>query len=220
MFKLRHEFAHRQLAAEIAMMLPDILPHAVVKRMNSFNWKLLLLGILVLCPALSAIWYWQRIVEPPRLTRLHSQELAPVIATFEATEGSLEVQLQPEKILTVATREYLLVFERINTALHCPNCDQFWVATSAEAKDVCVFEYSSSKSKVRATVIETGYRADAATYESLKSGLSRQARYTYSLIKEEGTWKISQITDYTPAAKGQADLLEVLNEEWVEIGCQ
>ncbi len=86
---------------------------------------MLALGALLLGPGLCMIWYWQRVVMPPELTRLHAQELVPVIASFEAAELSLKSQLHPVNILSVATKEYLPVFESINTALHCAHCDQF-----------------------------------------------------------------------------------------------
>lgn len=187
---------------------------------NTRNWKLLLaLGFLLLCPSLCMFWYWQRVVQPPRLTSLHGQEFSPVIADFAIMEGSLDVQLHPEKILAVASGEYLSVFERINSALHCPRCDQFWVTTAAQATEICVLEYSSSRSKVRVTITEEGYMADAVSYHPLKAGLSQQDRSTYHLVKEDGVWKVARITDYTLPTKGTADLLELFDEYRAELGC-
>lgn len=164
-------------------------------------------------------WYWQSFVQPPQLTRLYEKELAKVISGFEATELSLEVQLHPDKILAIATREYFENFKTIFTPINCPHCDRFWVTISAEALDLCVREYSSTQSVVRATIKRTGYLVDAVTHEPLQSEKSWQDRSTYHLVMEDKFWKVSKITGYTPAAKGEADLLEVLNENWVELGC-
>jgi len=187
---------------------------------SAFNWKwVLVLAVLALCPILSMIWYWQRIIQPYELTKLYGPELSAAIASFESVEGSLDAQLNPEKILSVATKEYMTMFRETSTPLTCPQCDQFWVTTSAIATDVCVLEYSGSKRGTRATVMKTGYRVDAHTYEPVQKEVSHQDRSTYHFINANGVWKIMKITDYMPAAKGQADLLEVLNENWIELGC-
>lgn len=184
------------------------------------NWKMLLVfGFLVLCPGLCLFWYWQRIVLPSQLTRLHDQEFSSVIALFETTEGSLETQLHPEKILSVATDEYLRIFQETSTPLNCPRCDRFWVTTSAEASGICVLDYSSSKSVVRATVVRKGYLVDAVTYKPTQSEKQHTDRSTYHLIKENGLWKVASITDYAVPEKGSADPLN-LEEFWQEMGCR
>ena len=160
---------------------------------------------------------------PPELTRLRAQELVPIIASFEAAELSLKSQLHPENILSVATMEYLPVFERINTALHCPRCDQFWVTTSAEAIELCVLESSSSRSTVRATAVRKGFMVDAVTYEPKQSERQMVDRSTYHLLKENGLWKVARITDWEPTSKGYhegtADVFRVLQENLEELGC-
>jgi hypothetical protein len=188
------------------------------RRILDRKW-LLLSGLLMLCPALCAFWYWQRIIQPPMLTQLHGQEFAPVIALFEETEGGLEAQLHPEKILTVATKDYLAIFERTSTPLNCPRCDKFWVTTSAEAGGICVLDYSSSKGVVRATVVRKGYLVDAVTYKPTQSEKQHTDRSTYHLINENGVWKVARITDYAVPEKGSADPL-LLEEFWQELGCR
>ncbi len=167
-----------------------------------------------------AVIYWQRIVQPLRFTSLYADEFAPIIASFTEREGSLETQLDPEQILTVATREYLPVFEQINTALHCPECDRFWVTFSADVTALCVLGYSASQSTVRATVTEMGYTVDATTYEPLQAEAQLQDRATYHLVKQNGGWKVARITDWTPTTKGQADGIGVLQEYLAELGCK
>lgn len=176
---------------------------------------------LLLCPGLCLFLYWQKMVMPYELTHRYARELSPVIAQFEATEGSLETQLHPKSILTVATGEYAERFQRISTALGCSGCDRFWVTISAQTGGVCVLEYSPWHSVVRATRQTTGYYVDIETYEPLSDPLSRGGeRSTYHLVKENGVWKVARITDYMPANKGQADLFRVLDENLDELGCQ
>jgi hypothetical protein len=184
------------------------------------NWKsLLVLGALLLCPTLCIAWYWQRIVTPPRLTKLYSQEFAPVITTFEAMELSLDVQLHPEHILLVATKEYLERHLSIAPPLNCAECDRFWVTTSAEANQICVLDYSADRSVVRASVKQTGHRINAVTYEPLSPESAYYYRSTYHLIKEDGAWKVTRITDYISASKGQTDIFTLIDERLSELGC-
>ncbi|MEK7784489.1 MAG: hypothetical protein AAB658_03545, partial [Chloroflexota bacterium] len=190
------------------------------RKLSRLKMAGLVLGIPVICVALAAVGYWQKVVRPPQLTRLYNEELSQAIAKFEATEWSLEAQLDPDKLLSVATSEYTDRFRSWSTPLNCSQCNEFWVATFASAEDVCVLEYSDSTRVARATIKRTGYRVDANTYEPVQKESVWQDRSTYHFVNDNGSWKISQITDYMPAAQGQADLLEVLNEHWVEIGCQ
>ena len=186
--------------------------------------KLRLVGLVLIIPAicfaLVAVGYWQKVVQPPELTRLHGEELSQAIAEFEALEGSLKAQLDPDQLLSVATQDYAAMIRDTSIPLTCPQCNAFWVTTSAVAKDVCVLEYSTSKRVARATIRRIGYRVDANTHEPVQKESVWQDRSTYHFVNDNSTWKISRITDYTPEAQGQADLLEVLNEDWVEIGCQ
>jgi hypothetical protein len=190
------------------------------RKLSKLKMAGLVLGILAICLALAAVGYWRKVVRPPQLTRLYSEELSQAIAKFEAVEWSIEAQLDPDKLLSVATSEYTDRFRGWSTPLNCLQCDEFWVATSASAEDVCVLEYSASIRVARATIKRIGYRVDANTYEPVQKESVWQDRSTYHFVNDNGTWKISRITDYAPVAKGQADLLEVLNEDWVEIGCQ
>ena len=187
---------------------------------NIRNWKLLLaLGFfLTLCSGLCMFWYWQRIVQPPRLTSLHGQEFVPIISTFEAMEYSLGVQLHPEQILSVATKEYLERHLSIAPPLNCTGCDRFWVTTSAEASRVCVLDYSVTRSIVRASVKQTGHRVSAGTYEPLSPESAYYYRSTYDLIKE-GVWKVTRVTGYVGSEKGSADPLG-FEEYFQELGCR
>ena len=184
------------------------------------NWTVLLaFGLLALGLGLCLFWYWQRFVLPAQLTHLHSQEFLGVIAQFETTQGSLETQLHPEKILSVATDEYLRIFQDTSTPLNCQRCDQFLVITSAEASGICVIEYSPFRSVVRATVIRHGNKVDATTYELIVTGQQRTDRSTYHLVKENDVWKVTRITDYAVPEKGSADPLR-LEEFFQEMGCR
>ncbi len=189
------------------------------RKLSKLKMVGLVLGIPVICLALVVIVYWQKAVRPPQLTRLYNKELSQAIAKFEAMEWSLEAQLDPGKLLSVATSEYTDRFRGWSTPLTCLQCNEFWVATSASAEDVCVLEYSDSAHVARATIKRIGYRVDAKTYAPVQKESVWQDRSTYHFVNDNGTWKIMKITNYTPAAKGQADLLEVLNENWVELGC-
>lgn len=181
---------------------------------------LVLLGILLLCPGLCGIWYWQRILLPPELTRLHANELAPVIGRFEAMLFSLEVQLQPDLILSVATQEYYERHLNFHASLNCPGCGQFEITTGADATQMCVLSYSRSQAVARASVRLTTVQVDSVTYEPVGPESTSTYRSTYHLVWQDQQWKVAQVTDWTPTHKGQADGLEVLRESLSELGCQ
>ena len=191
-----------------------------VQPRGKFQWWrwLLLLGLLLLSPSLCLYSYWQKIVEPPILTRQHGQEFSSLIAAFEATAGGLDTQLHPDKILSVATQDYLRVFQQTSDPLNCPKCDKFWVTASAEASGICVLDYSSSESVVRATIVRHGYLVDANTYQPAESEKQHTDRSTYHFIKENGFWKVARITDYAVPEQGSADPLG-LERYLQELGC-
>ena len=192
--------------------------HGGIRPAGKSPWWLLLFGLLLLCPGLCVYFYWQKIVEPPILTRQYSQEFPPWIAGFEATAGSLDTQLHPEKILSVATQEYLGVYQRTSDPLNCPRCDTFWITTSAEANGICVLDYSSSKSVVRASVVRRGYLVDASTHQPTQPEKQHTDRSTYYFVKENGLWKVARITDYAIPEQGSADPLGV-GRNLQELGC-
>lgn len=174
----------------------------------------------LLCLTLGLFWYWQRVSVPPNLTREHSQEFLSVLSEFETVEGDLETQLHPERILSVATREYYVLYRNTSTPLTCPRCDQFWVTTRAEVSDVCVLEYSLTRSIVRATVRRWGNRVNAQTFESVQPGtlIELKDRSTYHLVRENGVWKITKVTDFAVFDSGSADPLG-LEVYFQELGC-
>jgi hypothetical protein len=182
------------------------------------HWWLLPLVLFVLSLTFCLYVYWQKIVEPPILTRYHGHEFPSLIAAFETTEGSLDSQLHPEEILSVATHQYLVVFQRTSDPLNCPRCDTFWVTTSAESNGTCVLEYSSSNAVVRATVVRRGYLVDATSHHPTQSEKQHTDRSTYHFVKVNGSWKVDRITDYAVPEQGSADPFGV-QRSLQEVGC-
>jgi hypothetical protein len=182
--------------------------------------SLVYLGLPLLCLGLCGFWYWQRVLLPPELTRLHASELAPVIGRFEAMLFSLEVQLQPDLILSVATQEYYERHLSFHPSLNCPGCGQFEITTGADATQVCVLSYSQARAVARASVTLTTVQVDSVTYQPVGPTSSSIYRSTYHLVRQGEQWKVDIVTDWTPANKGQADVFEVAREYWDEVGCR
>lgn len=172
----------------------------------------------MLCFALCLYLYWQKFVEPPILTRNHGQEFAQLIAAFEAIEGRLDTQLHPEKILSVATQDYLVAYQRTSDPLNCPRCDTFWNTTSAAANGICVLDFSSFKSVVRATVVRRGYLVDAITHQPTQPEKQHTDRSTYHFVMENGSWKVDRTTDEAVPDQGSADPLGI-ERGLQELGC-
>jgi len=182
---------------------------------------LILPALGLLCAGLCAFAYWQRILLPPRLSRLYASELAPAISKFEAMEFSLEVQLQPDLILSAATGEYLEWSSNFHQSLNCPGCEQFPVTVEADATQVCVLSYSRSQAVARASIRQTTMQVDSVSYEPVAPASSSIYRSTYHLVRQDevGTWKIDRVTNWTPANKGQANFIDVAQEYLDEVGC-
>jgi hypothetical protein len=157
---------------------------------------------------------------PPNLTRLHANELAPIISQFEAMEFSLEVQLQPERILAIATQEFYDRLLNFHPTLNCPACGQFPITTAADATQVCVLSYSRARAVARASVRLSTVQVDSVTYEPLGPASASSYRSTYHLVRQNGTLKVDRVTNWTPATKGQANVIEVAQEYLEEVGCR
>ena len=177
---------------------------------------------VLLCPGLSGFSYLYKVIWPNVLTTHFSVGFEPVIEKFETVDSGLDAQLKPELILTVATEAYYSRFTQINESIHCALCDRFWVTTSAKTGGVCVLEYSLNRSVVRASVQLTGHSVDALTLKPLQpeeqEGLS--FRTTYHLVRQAGAWKVDRLSGGSLGTQGEADLFQVLQEQFDELGCQ
>lgn len=158
-------------------------------------WKLSLLvaslGILVFAS-------WLLLLKPFQLTKLHGQEMASAIQRFREVEFAFETRLQPDLLLSVATKNYLPSYLNIIQVGMCEQCDRFWITTSAEVKGIRVIECSKTRCLVRAEVVEQGHRVNSRTHERLTSydvANSDTATYLFVRDADSNQWLLEDILD-------------------------
>jgi hypothetical protein len=184
------------------------------------SWPIYLAVLFLSCGGLCGYWYWQKIFLPPRLTALHSNELAPIISGFEAKLFSLDVQRQPDLILSVATQGYYQQSLHFHPSLDCSGCGQFPVTIGADATQLCVLSYSNQQAVARATIRTRTVQVDSVTYKPLGPVSESVYRSTYHMLWQDQQWKIADVTGYTPIPGGEADGIRVAQEYLDELGCR
>jgi hypothetical protein len=184
------------------------------------RWPIYLAVLMLLCCGLSGYWYWEKILQPPRLTAVHSRELAPIISAFEAKLFSLDVQRQPNLILSVATKGYYQQSLQFHPSLDCPGCGQFPITIGADATQVCVLSYSNLQAVARATVRSRTVQVNSVTFKPVGPVSESVYRSTYHLMWQDKQWNIADVTGYAPIPGGEVDGIRVAQEYLDELGCR
>jgi hypothetical protein len=149
---------------------------------------LLLLGLSL--PITKSMWF----------THYHGDEMKKVIQNYRSVEFALETRLHPERILSVATNDYLPYYLELNQVEMCQLCDRFWVVSSVEVKEIQVFEYTQTSSRVWARVTSWGHRVEVSSYQRLttyEAPLQDDATYTFIRLNSLGEWKLQKVEGFS-----------------------
>jgi hypothetical protein len=153
---------------------------------------------VLLVASVTGLWalFWQ----PRSLTKMHGHEMTLAISQFRLVRQALTTRLEPERILTAATEEYLPKFLDFNQTGMCRQCDRFWVTETAEVRRLRVVSYSNTRAEVRAEVITWGHMVDANTHERLRpyeAPLSDIATYIFIRETSSDPWMLKDMADFS-----------------------
>ena len=148
--------------------------------------------LLVFCLLLFALW--QFFIKPTILTRQHASEMHDVLVNYERTVYSIESHQNPALLSQVAQGDSLAYLEKYR----CPECPTVPVVVNVNIENLRVLEYSETYAEVSARLEIAAVSASPSTHEILSQCRATATEGTFTLVKEDGRWKII-------GGNGQAD---------------